>query len=231
VYIIMSGEKRYLMLKQVNKLMVAAFMVYALTAAASDTERIREFENFRCRLILPDPNTEWIDHTQIPGAKAALGDDSGRVLVFMVNEAADSFVLNDSFIEGFDESFNKPGVISKISGQITAFRNVPCYQFNARIEQDGSIVTGKIFAANGYLYQLQLIGGELPINERNDMDNIFHAFEFFGKPNPHESQPTSPEQQAYNFSRKMGRIIGYCIIVIIVVLVGKMLIRKKRKTT
>lgn len=209
-------------------LLAAALMIYSLAGIANDVGNARVFADRQCKLTLPGAGFRWLDHSKIPQAVAALGNDSGTMLLMTINKAPDGFVLKESFVRGFDKSFNQPGVASKISGEIVTFRGVPCYQLHARLGQDGSIATIRAFGANGYLYQLQLVGSRLPVERRGELDGVFSAFEFTGTPSLPTSAPQTSEQQAYNFSENMGKIAGGCIIgVIILAGAGKLLGKKK----
>jgi len=97
---------------------------------------------------------------------------------------------------------------------------------HVRSNLDNSIATTRAFFANGYLYQLQIVGSKLPINERGKLENLFNSFEFIGEtilPEPKE------ENSAYKFGRYMGQIVAYCVIGIIVLLLVKLVWRRKKK--
>jgi hypothetical protein len=217
------------MKKHIHILILATLMACALTATAGNNGHLKVFEQYSCRLTLPDPNFEWIDHTQIPQAKAALANDSGAIILFMVNKASDELVINDAFIKGFNESYYKRDVISKISSEMTNFRNVPCYKAHSRLEQENSLATIIIFAANGFVYQLQLISDEATIREHQKLETVFSAFDFLTKPRLHVAKPSTSGQRAYEFGEKMGRILFYCIIGIVILSVIKKLKNRKSK--
>ncbi len=207
----------------------AAFMIHSLAAPASNAQEVKEFAEHRCKLTLPGPGFQWLDHSNIPHAMAALGDDSGTMLIMLANKNPEGLVVSKDFCRGFDDSFDQPGVISKISGAITTFRGVPCYQLHARLEQNGTIGTIRAFAANGYVYQLQLLGNSAPIEQRNTLDRLFAAFEFVGEPILPAPAPPRPEETAYKFSENMGKIAGYCIVgIILLTIAGKVTGRKKK---
>lgn len=211
------------------KLIITLLVVHSCTAMANDAERIKEFQDRRCRLALPSSEFKWLDNSQIPNTLAAFGDNSGIVFIVLTFKTPDGFVLTKGFTKGFDEGSCQSGMFSKISGEIIKFRNLPCYQVHLRSVKDGSVMTVRAFAANGYLYQLQLIGSILPIENRNKLENIFSAFEFVGMPNLPTPKPPSAEQKAYNFGMQMGRISVYCLIAAVILFVARRLVRKRRR--
>ena len=212
-------------------IVVLALVFSQYAESAEDAERAKEFPDHRCRLLLPAPDFVWLDHSHIPDSIAAFGNGSGMMLILLVLKTPDDFAVGDSFSNGFDEGITQSGDLSKISGEIITFRGVPCYQMHTRINQDGSIATTKAFGANGYLYQLQLIGSKLPINERGNLEKVFASFEFLGAPRLPELKPASRQTKPYKFSRMMGRIAAYCIIGIIILVVVKSVIRKRKRTS
>ncbi len=118
-------------------------------------------------------------------------------------------------------------MISKLDGEIATFKDIPCYAIHGRLETEGLFLTNKCFAANGYLYIVQLISAELPAPGENNLEAVFSAFEFVGT--PHVPKPRSPgEQRAYEAGRLMGQIIGYCIIgAVLFTIVKRLTCRKK----
>ena len=200
--------------------------------AASGAARTREFKEYRCRLTLPGPRFQWLDHTKIPDCVAVFGDASGTLgLTMAVQKNPEGAVVNESFVKAFDKGAIQPGVTSKISGRIGRFRGVPCYQLHARYEEDGSIGTMRVFPANGYIYVLVLTGSNLPISERNKLGSIFSAFEFVGEPVLPVPKPSLSEDEVGRSTAKYkltGLILVTTVTVIFLSIWDRIRRRKKK---
>ncbi len=206
---------------------VTLLALLSSAAAATDggSTRFREFPDYRCRLALPGPQFQWRDHSQVPNAQAMLGDEAGTILILQIHQAPSGFVLDDTFIRGFDEGFVRPGQVTKIDGAMTTFLDLPCYEVHARMEEPRLIMTSRCFAANGFIYSLQMLSNEIPTPGR-PLAQVFSAFQFVGTPVP--PQPRSAEdRQAYNTGHLIGRLTFYLIVAVVVISIVKRVLRQK----
>ena len=217
------------MYKPFSLFILAAMAFSTSISYADESGRVIDFPAYHCRLTLPDPCMEWLDHSQVPQAQAVFGDAQGTIVIFMVHKIPAGLVLNESFTKGFDETFERPGVIRKTGGEITTFSGAPCYHLYGRLEQEGKTFIYKLFAANGFMYGLQLISGDYPGERAIIPDNYFSAFEFIGEPLIAKPRGAASQPQTHNISRIMGRVIGYCVIGIVVISVIKWLVGRGRK--
>lgn len=215
--------------KTFQSITLLVFLYLASTCHAVSQDRTIEFPEHKCRLVLTDPNLEWLDHSQIPQALAVFGDRDGNMVIFMVIQVPDNFALDSSFIKGFDESFTQSGMMSKIDGQITTFKDAPCYLIRAKMLQQDLYVTNRSFYANKVMYGLQLISNELPEDASHELYSYFSCFEFVGVPDITQSNLSASERRAYNIGKLCGQIIGYCIFGIIVILPFKFIFGRKRR--
>jgi hypothetical protein len=201
-----------------------ALIIGASRTAVAQTETTREFAQYQCKLALPGAEFKWLDETRIPNVTAMLGDASGTVLLLLVNPVPPGVVVSK---KGFDDGFFKPGAVTKLEGKDITFRGVPCYQAHARIEANGAIATIRAFTANGFFYQLQLIGSNLPVSQREKLGTVFDAFQFVGDPVLPTPQPASAIERSLKFSGYMGRVVSLCLIAIVILLVVRAVRRKK----
>jgi len=212
-------------MKSFSLTIIVALCVYPSLLHATEPETERRFEQYKCKLVLPDSEYRWLDHTIISNSTAVIGDDSGTIFVLRISNAPGHRQINKGFIREFDEGFMEGADISKISGEITKFKSIPCYQMHARFDSDNLITTSRAFFANGYLYQLQIVGSELPIDERDKLENIFSSFEFIGTP----ILPEPKEDTKNGIENIVVGIIEFLIGIIGIVVVVR-LITKKKKT-
>jgi hypothetical protein len=180
---------------------------------AEDVQKTKEFPDLKCKLTLPSSDFLWLDNKMVPDSKAVLRNNSGIVMLLMVFKIPFGQSINESFIKDFDSDFCQGGRASKISGGMITFKNAPCYQLLFRMKQGDSCGVGRIFLANGYVYSLQVVGGEELIKNKAEWEKLFSAFEFTSSP----SLPSSVEQKAYKFGYMMGRIAFYCIVIALIV--------------
>lgn len=162
---------------------MALLLFCCLPAAASDNEKI--FPEQRCRLVLPGNDFQWVlippNTLQQTEAAAVFESNSGLAVSFIVVRAPQGISIGPKLIEEYDAE-NKQSGCTKISGTIIQFRDIPCYQFHFQAPQYRSIVTGRIFVAYGYVYQLWIAGSDLPIEQRDQLDPLFNSFEFTSPP-------------------------------------------------
>ena len=223
-----QDEKEMSMLSaHVCRILIKAVVVAALCASAAEAAEVKDFEQYKCKLVLPGEQFKWLDNPGPASLIAAFRDDSGLIVNLIVDKTPDYYSLNESSTKGLDDGITKSGKAEILERTITRFRDVPCYQLHARLAQDNSLFTVRLFVANGYLYQMWLAGSNLPIEERSKLDEVFSAFQFVGTP----SVPDPGLTSAYKFGEKMGRIVAYCIVGIIVVLVARWLTRTREKKT
>ena len=174
-------------------------------------------------MTLPSDQAQWLDHSSIKGAAAMFDDGSGLRFLLLVIKAPENLPLNKKFLKDLDAGYAKSGV-TKISGAMTRFRDVPCYDMRIRLQQVDKAAIVRAFPANGFFYQLQIIAMEGPLGETSKLEPTFSAFEFIGTP----SLPREPsaEEKAFKSGEKMGRITAYIVLGVIVLLVARYAVRR-----
>ena len=186
-------------------------------------------EQQRCSLTLPDDGYFWLDHSPAPDALAAFGNDAGLNVVLLARKTPDGFVLDEAAVATFDKGLENNRKGTKVAGAMTQFNGVPCYELHLRVNNDNSLVTVKVFVANGYLFQLFVRGSGLPLEERDKLEPIFSAFKFVGQPSVPAPRRLSEEQKAFAFSELMGQLAAYCVMGIIVILVVRFVAKRKKR--
>ena len=199
-----------------NIILTAFLMLMWSSLLAGEVQETKEFADLKCKLTLPSPDFKWLDHKQVPYARAFMGNDSGTMLLLLAFKDTEGKPVDKDFAKGFDIGLGKTGDVAKINGSIITFKKLPCYQVNIRIKQNNSTGTIRAFLANGYLYQLQIIGNKSLFKERKKQEKIFSAFEFIGSPTM-PRPVSSAVQKAYNYGYIMGRIAFYCIVIAVIV--------------
>ena len=200
-----------------NIIITAVLILMGSSLLAGEVQETKEFADLKCKLTLPSPDFKWLDNKQVPYARAFMGNDSGTMLLLLAFKDTEGKPVDEDFAKGFDIGLGKTGDASKINGSIITFEKLPCYQVNIRIKQNNSTGTIRAFCANGYLYQLQIIGNKSLFKERKKQEKIFSSFEFIGQPVAPKLKALSAEQKAYKFGYMMGRIVFYCIVIAVIV--------------
>jgi hypothetical protein len=77
--------------------------------------------------------------------------------------------------------------------------------------------------ANGFCYQLQLVGNEDPVEQRPDFESIMDGFDFTSPPVP---KTVIKVDRRDNVSYRMGQIAGYCLIAALVIFVAKKFLQR-----
>lgn len=158
-----------------------AFMASVYTAAAQDTER--RLEEFGCVLRLPDPDFTWLAEGEIPGATLACRDTKDRFVMLIVVEAPPGYHIDARQGAAYEKGMDlKSDGIERLSGKLTEFLGVPCYEIRGRIRADQSLTLTRMFAANGFHYNLQAMIPAAPDGQAGKFDDLFAAFRFIGSP-------------------------------------------------
>jgi hypothetical protein len=218
-------------------LWVVSLITLGMTCTAPAADKTKEFAEYNCRLSLPEGSDfEWLDPTLVPQSVALMRNSAGTTVVLIVTKVPSDFKLNT---DGFDAGLFAPGVATKLRSDNPTFLGLPCYQVFVHLEQSTAQIAIRAFSTQGFLYQLQLIGDSVPVDDQDKLASLFSMFEFINSPptvvaNDPVSMPAanapSPDLQAYNFSQMMGRVAGICIVVMIMLAVGRKLLRKKKAT-
>ncbi|QDU09950.1 hypothetical protein [Gimesia aquarii] len=185
-----------------------------LNSVDEETPIVMEFPEYSCKLTLPSPQFKWIEQEIPPDSLAGFYDDIGTKLLFTAKKIPAGVVLNESLIKEIQSPFNQQDSISIQSGEMITFRKVPCYQFHIRFKENSSVRIIRIFIANGYLYELQLMDSSLLIKNRNLSEYVFSAFEFMETPDIPIPNSDSTEKKPYNIVRILVRVIFFTILVI-----------------
>ena len=194
-------------------------------APAPESGQVKEFPNYRCRLVLPGPQFQWLDHGRIRDAQAALGDPAGTILTFLIYDAPSDFAFDETFIRGLEQGFQQTGQVTRIDGGMTTFQDLPCYQMHARIEGRGLFMTHKCFAVNGFLYGLQLLSPELPTRD-SPLEKVFSAFQFIGTPLVPPPRSLA-KRRAFDDARLIAKLAGGLLLLLAAILTALRVRRKK----
>ncbi|MDX9982250.1 MAG: hypothetical protein RBU25_19675 [Lentisphaeria bacterium] len=203
--------------------LAVALVLFATVASVGHAAERREFAEYKCAITPPGPSFEWLDHSTIPHGAAFLANGDKAKLVFLTFDNPQGEQIDERFVQGFEKGMAEGGDIVKDSGRQMTFCGVPCYEMRARVVRESMPVIIRVFAANGVIYQLQLLGTAVGGLEQSHLDRMFSAFEFVGTP----ELPT-PKGGNNSASYKMGRLAGTCLLVALVLaLLGKVFKKKQ----
>ncbi len=214
----------------IRKTVVLATVLLGLSANGFAREQpdTREFTADRCKLTL-GVGDDWFDTGQIRGATAGIEGEFG-VLILAIQKLPKHVPVNQEFIKGFEKGAIKAGLSTKVRGELTQFKGVQCYDLIYRLEQDGSLVYSKTFAANGRMYSLQVMDSPVPLAERQKLDSRFAAFSFIGAPQPHVAK-AAPESTGRkpNFSERMGSLAARLLILAVLLAGVQQIFKRSRR--
>ena len=215
-------------MKSLPHLLLTCLVLASLAsfARSQQNEDTLVLENYGCRVTLPNSDWQWSDPTRFPKAVAALKDNSGTMLLVLAEKIPPGLAFDDSFIKSYEESLLKPGVVTQIDKEFTTFLGVRCYQTHLKVEQKGTFATFRVFAANGTVYILELIGSRRSVEEQAQLEPFFSAFSFIGNPTTADPPATSALQSGHSFSQSMGTISAIILMAALAVAVVRWLIRR-----
>jgi hypothetical protein len=110
-------------------------------------------------------------------------------------------VVDERFATGFDHKAHPS--VEKRGERIATFQGLSCYEWEWLF--DGSKTAAfRVVVANGFAYQLQLMGGTDPVEKRPDFEAIMNGFDF-------TSPPVAPDplEPGKRVARLIGRVFVY----------------------
>ncbi len=218
-------------------------------------EATRTFPALKCRYTLPGPDWSWLEAGS-PSIHFMARNKTGFVVnmttysAIMLDKVKVKFVTVDQqFGEVFEQShFAESPQLEKRGGRLLTFRSVPSYQVECKVP-DGRTVVTRAFIAHGIIYEMNIVGGQEPVEKDPAFETIVHGFDFTAPPEPappragpnagevpgaggtaparSDSPGTNPDyEEALNISAWMGRIAGGCLLAALLVAIITWSIRR-----
>lgn len=122
-------------------------------ALALDPER--RLDAYDCVLGLPDSNFAWLAQDEAPGATLACRDDDLRTVVLVVFDAPPGYHIDSRQGAAFELGMDRQPFFERSGSRIIDFCGVPCFEIRGRTTSDSFLTQSRMFAANGFLYNLQ----------------------------------------------------------------------------
>jgi hypothetical protein len=188
--------------------LVTTAIVLAGHGYCSARETVRTYSVYQCRYSLPDKDWMWADSKSLPNATCVARNTDGLVFVLSVVPVPSGTVMDAKFADGFDESTSAASPMKKRGGRMTTFKGLPCYESDWLVESKYTAVV-RVVIANGFAYQLQLLGNADPVQTRPDFEAVMNGFEFTSPPVP----PVAPDplEPGKKLARRMGEVAVYCL--------------------
>jgi hypothetical protein len=178
--------------------MILAILVSPLTASARDP--VKTFPVSQCRYTLPGKDWSWVQ--PVPRDVQAIcvaRNEDGLVVMLTVLHAPAGMVIDAGFVDAFDPTAHGvQGTVRKRGERFMTFKGLPCYECELLVHEQMTTVI-RVVIANGFAYQLQLIGNADPVEKRPDFEAIMNGFEFTAPP-----VPPDPHARA----KARGRLFG-----------------------
>jgi hypothetical protein len=169
----------------------------------------KEFPQYKCRYTLPGPDWSWAEPTAEMQAIFMARNGDGLVLTMSVMTASPGEVIDARFVSEYDHGPIRPDVeFRKRGGKLMTFRGLSSYQHEGIL--NGRTTVFRVVIANGFLYQLQLLGKADPVERRPDFERILNGFEFTSPPVPHS--PVDPHQKGKAVAFSLGKISTYGLL-------------------
>jgi hypothetical protein len=158
----------------------------------------------KCRYTLPGKDWTWIDHTSLQKVICAARNGDGVIFMLAVFPAPAGQMIDEDFAAGFDRKTHPS--IEKRGARITTFKGLSCYEWEWLINGTRTSATRSVIA-NGYAYQLQLLGTADPVEKRPDFEAIMNGFEFTSPPVPPD--PLEPRKRVV---RTIAHVLVYGLV-------------------
>jgi hypothetical protein len=167
------------MYSRIMILPVLAVLTGPVVASAADP--VKTFPVSKCRYTLPGKDWSWVE--PVPAAEFLCVAESrdGLTLMLMVLHAPTGSVVDADVSAGFDEGFAAAAGARKRGGRFSTFKGLPCYESEWVLKGQCTLAS-RVVIANGFAYQLQLLGNADPVEQRPDFEAIMNGFEFTSPP-------------------------------------------------
>ncbi|QDT26261.1 hypothetical protein Enr10x_15620 [Gimesia panareensis] len=194
---------------------LAVITCFVLQAEPDTTPQVKEFPAYSCRLRLPDTYFKWSDKEMPPDFLAECNNGTGISLVLLARDAPKAAKLDDSTIDQIRNSYRENDPVKFMNGKLIVFKDVPCYQYLLKIKAEDSFTVVRTFTAHQKIYTLFL---NLPSDQLDDKENrnrIFDAFEFIGesKTSKPSYKPPIPETRK-NPYRFFTSLLKYFFVIV-----------------
>jgi hypothetical protein len=219
-----------------GRALIALVAIQSLAFAQADPvteERTRTFPERMCRFTLPNSDWQWreVDDPQFLFQAVHPDGISVNLLTMHLPQAQ----IGEDFVRGFDGSYFKPGQLEKRGGKLGTFAGVACYEAKGR--QGNFTAVAQVFAAHGYIYNLNIVGGGQPVEDSPAFPELLRGFEFTVPPAPTlpvenaMGRPiVDPEREkSRKLAEAMGRVCGMCLMGALLLWVVSRLSRKGNK--
>jgi hypothetical protein len=189
---------------------VLVFLASHPAAPAADT--VKTFPAYQCRYTLPGDGWTWValESGSVLTCKARNRD--GLLLSLAVSPAIAEAVIDARYAEKYDEHMAADGRRKKRGGRLTTFKGLPCYQ-SEWLTNGGNTAAHRVVMADGWRYQLMLVGKGDPVEKQPDFEAIMNGFEFTFPPVPPAlTATTDSADDEKNPAYLAGKVLGYCAI-------------------
>src|SRR5262245_41655919 len=106
------------------KFLAITFVLFLLAqSSVCGNEKVKTFAVPQCRYTLPSNNWNWIDHSDVPNAVCAAEHEDGRVVILFISTFPKDMVIDQAFVDQFDEEAASLAKAKKRGGRITSFKN------------------------------------------------------------------------------------------------------------
>jgi hypothetical protein len=232
-------------------LLVATLLLGYSTSLFADEAKTRTFAAQKCRFTLPGPDWQWL---QAKDPTILCLASNGKVVISL-SCYPERESISEAFGPGFEKEFLKAGRYTKRSGGFVDYRNSRCYQLVCTLP-DNRISYTRVLTANGNGYAFSLVIPDEQTSKEPIFEQAWNGFEFTEPPVPNVPAPMparangiplppgvdadSAYGRSLQFSYWMGRVLGVCLLAILVLAVVGLFRRRgareepkprKRRTT
>jgi hypothetical protein len=157
-----------------------AIAVVGLACSICAQTAERRLEQYGCAMRLPGLDFKWLTQAELPGATLACRDSEDRFVILIVAQAPPGYRIDARQGAAFEKGMARNPGIERLSGTLTHFLGMPCYEMRGRIQASQSLTLTRCFATNGFLYNLQAMIPETPDGGPGKFDDLLAAFQFMG---------------------------------------------------
>jgi hypothetical protein len=166
----------------------------------------RVFPAHKCRYTLPGKDWFWVEQTASPVLFRA-ENFMGYAVALSAAPVPPHITLNQQFAEKLEKEFFGSSDMKKRGGRFVVFNGLSCYQSEA-VAPDGRTAVCRIFLANGFGYNLEVVGTKDPVELSPNFEKIMNGFGFTEA----LAQPGAAQGQTSEASHVLVVGLGFCAV-------------------
>jgi len=202
-----------------------ALLVFAAPAWASGSRRA--WPAWRCSYTMPQTGWRWIEERFGPDHVFSITDEQGRMFTLTVKRMPAGAHFHNRFLKEFEEDQLRDWKAFRVVSRKLTFRGVPAYEITLWLTEDDRPCVARVFAHDGFFYQVILVAADGEMASVSDIDQIAEGFSLLSPPAREQPDIASAYDSA---RRREWLLLGVWALGVLGVVVAAVFKRRRQRT-